>query len=330
MKTKDKILKLLNEHRGDYLSGQEIADMLFVTRAAVWKAIKALQSEGHEIDAVTNKGYRLKITVDAINTPLLEEELSKAGLSYKIYHFESVDSTNDTALSLARESGKGIIVIADTQTKGRGRRGRSFYSPINSGLYMSICVSTKLSPASYTHTTATTAVAVAKAIDNVVFDGENHTQIKWVNDIFLNNKKISGILTEAYSSLEESDESYIVIGIGINIYSPANQFPDDIIKTATAIYTDNIPNCDCIRSQLVKSIVSNINFYSNEKNYDSCLSVYRNKSLLKDCYVRINNYTGNYDYAYVTGISEDYQLMVKYEDGKTSLLSTGEVSVVKY
>jgi len=328
MKTKDKVLEILTNMRGEYISGQEIAEKVFMTRAAVWKAIKNLQLDGYEIDAVTNKGYRLINSFDIIDSAKIKELFKPNNRNINVEYFEEVTSTNDVAMELIKKNNVDYLVIAGKQTKGRGRRGRNFYSPKNTGLYMSYAFRTSKSIEELSKITAITASATALSIDEAAFDGEDITKIKWVNDIFINGLKVAGILTEASCSLEEKDVNYIVIGIGINIYNPRESFPKEIKNIAGTVFNKDIKNKNDIRNSIAAGIVNKINQYLNEDA--GCLECYRNKSFLIGNYIKINSFDGDNNYAYVTGITDDYHLLVKYDDGSTGELTTGEVSVYKY
>lgn len=332
MKTKDKVLELLTSIKGEYLSGQEIADQIFVTRGAVWKAIGALRKEGYPIDAVTNRGYRLKYVPDVIDEKFIQDALSSDGLAHQVFYYDEVGSTNDEALRLAKSSSSPVVVIAGSQTNGRGRRGRQFYSPSNTGLYMSIAYHASFGFSDFADVTALAAVAAAGSIDEIVFDGKCVTKIKWVNDIFLHDLKIAGILTEARSSLEDPEDAYVVIGIGINVYMPDENFPKELRKVAGAIYTNGREYDGKIRSKIAASIIKKLDLYlkGDLAVKLDCLDLYRSKSFLIGNYIRINAFAGGRDYAQVLGITPDYHLLVRYDDGSEGELSTGEVSVVKY
>lgn len=334
MTTKDQVLNLLNKKKGSFLSGQEIADSIYVTRAAVWKAIKALEKDGYEIEAVTNKGYRIKKNIDTINISYIQKAISSNWNKTKILYFDEIDSTNDEAKRQALDTKNDFIIIADHQTNGHGRRGRDFYSPSNTGLYFSILLH-RNNINTIEGITAIAASAVAKAIDIVIFDGEDATKIKWVNDIFYNNKKVAGILTEACSYYEDEEANYLIIGFGINVFEPEEGFPTNIKKTAGYIISNDdadkyLDNKESVRSMLLAAIANNLISFSKEKN--ECLKFYRRKSNLIGSYIKINNFTGKNikDYAKVTGITSKYHLQIEYENGKKDELSSGEVSVVKY
>ena len=266
MATKDEVLRLLQENSEVYISGQEMADRLHVTRAAVWKANKALEKEGCAIEAVTNRGYRLGRAPDAIDAPFIERSLRESGLNVRVIFKEETGSTNEDARSALRDwvsagdpvgnsenssmgnssddpaddparRQRAVLVIADKQNAGRGRRGRDFYSPPGTGLYMSLAMGNVQEVLKMAKVTAVAAVAVATAADETVFGGTDRTKIKWVNDIYLDEKKVCGILSEAFLPMEDEEDGCVVVGIGINVYEPVGGFPYDIDNKAGALIT---------------------------------------------------------------------------------------------
>ena len=279
MATKDEVLRLLQEKNEEYISGQEMAETLHVTRAAVWKAIKSLEKEGCAIEAVTNRGYRLGRALDVIDAPYIERSLRESGLNVKVIFKEETGSTNEDARGALRDwvsaggsegdsmggsmgnsvddsggdhtgdpAGKqrAVLVIADKQNAGRGRRGRDFYSPPGTGLYMSLAMGNVQEVLKMAKVTAVAAVAVATAADETVFGGTDRTKIKWVNDIYLDEKKVCGILSEAFMPMEDEGDGCVVVGIGINVYEPAGGFPDDIDNKAGALITIHASSKDTV------------------------------------------------------------------------------------
>lgn len=329
MKTKDKVLELLLINAGQFVSGQEIAEKLYVTRASVWKAIKSLRASGVDIDAVTNKGYRIKQSVDEIDADFIIAELSGVYKSIEIQVYDEVTSTNDIALSASRQSDNDILTVADCQTKGRGRRGRDFYSPKGTGIYMSYAFKPERHFSEMENITAIAALALAKAIDEVIFDNTVTAQIKWVNDIYIDNHKIAGILTEGYTSYENPEDSRIVIGWGINVYMPVEGFPKDIVNLAGYLIKGEPGKGSNIRTKLVVSLMKHLNTLTDE-DVTKMVSEYDNRLCITGSYVKINRFNNNYTYGYVRGINDKFHLMVEYDDGKIEELSSGEVSVVKY
>ena len=337
MSTKSEVLDLLMRNRGSYLSGQQMADSLYVTRASVWKAIKALEKSGYEIEAVTNKGYRLKSAMHRIDTAYLSNELNKEYTNLEIIYHESLDSTNDEARRLAEGYDTDILVIADEQLKGRGRRGREFFSPKDSGLYMSLLTHRSTGISKLAPVTGIAAVAVAKAIDEVCYANRDTTLIKWVNDVFVGDRKVCGILTEAFTLMEDEALNYIIIGIGVNVFEPGEGFPKELRNTAGYVLdnkgndSDGQLDTDGLKTRLAAAIVRNIKYYEN--NQDESIAIYRDKSCLIGNYVKINNFGAKScrnNYAKVISIDDKYHLNIEYDDGSRDSLSSGEVSVVRY
>lgn len=332
MTTKDKILELLKENENRYLSGQQMAEELFVTRAAVWKAIKALQKDGYTVEAITNRGYRLindyaSADIGAINEYLKHENVMIENLV--IHKFDEVDSTNDLIRDFEKDS-DNVVVIAESQLKGRGRRGRSFFSPGGSGIYMSLLIHPDLRPTEATSLTCVMAVAICRAIKKVL---DLDVSIKWVNDIFYLDKKVAGILTEGITSIEDGSLSYVILGIGINLFEPTEGFPKDIKKSAGALLLKQTDGE--VKSKLCAAIIASFfELYYDIKNR-SYLEEYRDRSMIVGHYVKVMEYgksdnIENSEYAFVEGIDEDCHLVLKYDNGKIEHLSTGEISVVKY
>ena len=254
MSVKTEVLKLLEASRERDLSGQEMAESLGVTRSAIWKAVNTLKKEGYQIQAVNNRGYRLKEESDVLSEEGIRLCLHKPYDSQKIKVFKCIDSTNMEAKRCALNGeGEGLVILAEEQTNGRGRRGRSFYSPDGSGIYMSVLFRPKpeISQDVVLITTAA-SVAVCRAIRDVL---SQEPQIKWVNDVYLNGKKICGILTEAVSDFESGRIDTVVVGIGINYHAPKEGYPDEIKEIAGSVCAEDekIP-----RNELVAAIIENL------------------------------------------------------------------------
>lgn len=264
MGTKEELLRILEMNEGKFISGAEIADMLGVSGTAVWKAVRKLIAEGCDIEAVTNKGYRLVAEPDVLSAAGIQRyyrELSAAhghnvsgkvlisgastaideqtGLAMprtplKIEVFDSVDSTNNMCQARAATGEPEVYVaIAGNQTAGRGRRGRTFYSPDGTGLYMSILLRPSgLSAEESLAFTTMAATSVAQSIETVTGKA---AVIKWVNDVYMNSRKVCGILTEGSFNLESGDLDYAIVGIGINVREPDGGFPEEIRDIAGAV-----------------------------------------------------------------------------------------------
>lgn len=330
MKIKDQVLLLLEEHRGEFFSGQEVAERLSVTRAGVWKAVKALQKEGYAIEAVNNKGYILEKAPDVLSAAFIEQKLQEKGIHLVVQTERMVDSTNNVLKQYGAGGEKrDMVLLAEEQSAGRGRRGRSFYSPEGTGLYLSLLLHPNVGAEEGTLLTTLTAVAAAEAVEEIA--GEP-VQIKWVNDVWLRGKKISGILTEGSASMEEGKLEYVVVGIGINLYEPKGGFPEGIREVAGAVFTNHITR-ENLRNRLSVAFLTSFMKYYRSFPERSYLEAYRERCFAIGKKVRIIAPEGaqagsaDREYAKVLGIDETCHLHVQYEDGSTEFLSSGEISI---
>ena len=229
---KAEILKMLRETDG-YVSGQELCNKFGVSRTAVWKAINQLKENGYEIEAVQNKGYHLLSAPDVMDQTELESIHATEWAGCEIYYFDSIDSTNTKAKELAEEGHpSGTLVVADRQTAGKGRRGRSWESPSGIGIFMTLMLKPEINPNHASMLTLVAAMATTRAIRRVT---GVPAMIKWPNDIVMNGKKVCGILTEMSAQFDYIN--HIVIGIGINVHN--EDFPEEIAQTASSIYLES-------------------------------------------------------------------------------------------
>lgn len=333
MGVKEQVLLLLENQRESFFSGQEIADRLSVTRASVWKAVKALQKDGYAIEAVTNKGYILKKAPDVLSAAYIEQELAAAGVRLKVKVEKKVDSTNNVLKQYVAEGEKDdMVLLAGEQSAGRGRRGRSFYSPEGTGLYMSLLLHPDVTPKEGTMLTTLTAVAAAKAVENVT---DESVQIKWVNDVWMRGKKISGILTEGSASLEEGKLEYVIVGIGINLYEPKGGFPEEIREVAGAVFTTHVQR-ENLRNRLAAEFIRYFMEYYRTFPARDYLEEYKRRCFVIGKKVRIITPSGapykaeeepDRTNATVLGIDDSCHLKVQYEDGTIEFLSSGEISI---
>lgn len=321
MELKHQVLRILEENRGKPVNGAKLAGELFVTRSAIWKAVKALQKEGHRIEAVTNKGYTLLPQNDIVTPESITLYLKGAAAEFTLEVRQSVTSTNILAKELAAQGAKeGTVVIAREQTQGRGRMGRSFYSPVSSGIYFTIILRPMLNLEDSLMITTAAAVAVAKAIETVA---RVKAEIKWVNDIFVDGKKVCGILTEASINFESGGLEYAVVGIGINIAT--QDFPEELSQIAGSIF-GNKPEDARTTSQLVAEVLNNLSECMNSLTDKKYLEEYRKRSFLigQDILVLKGK---DILPARAIDIDEKARLVVEYENHTIEPLSSGEVSV---
>ncbi len=322
MTTKEKVLDLLLEC-GEYISGEAIAEKLGVSRNAVWKAVNALRLDGFDIEAVTNRGYILNMSGDILSEAVIRKNLPK-GDKRKIYVLETVDSTNDYAKNLASGGAEnGTLVTSEMQSAGKGRMGRSFCSPSGTSIYMSVVLRPQMDLESSQLITSCIATAVASAIDKIC---DTDVKIKWVNDLFLNDKKICGILTEASLNFENGRLDYAVVGIGVNLKSIKNIFPEELLDIATSIEdeTDIAPK----RCKLIAEILNNIDTYVDNIESKAFLDEYRRRSFIVGNDVAVSKFNEE-RMAKAIGISENAGLIVRYDDGSEEILNSGEARIVR-
>lgn len=330
MNTKEYILTKLVENHDDYLSGETIASELGVTRTAVWKAIRELASDGIEIIALRNQGYRLTEAsrVRGMNLLLSAERVSgylKNKLPVKVWR--TLDSTNNAARELATEQSEksDALIVAAAQTAGKGRMGRSFYSPEGCGLYVTLLVHPECDAAESVKLTCAAAVAAARAIDSL--RGVSPTsEIKWVNDIYLGGKKVAGILTEGQLSIESGQLEFAVVGIGFNLLVPDGGYPEEIRHRAGAIFEDRASMPFDVYNRLAAQFANEYYRIYPELNPDAFLDEYRARSFIIGRTVTVLRGNESWD-AEVAAINDDFSLSVRSADGKIERLSSGEVTL---
>ncbi len=322
MNTKDKVLELFENNKGVYFSGEEIAKKLEISRAAIWKAVNALRSEGYSIDAVPNKGYALATDTDRLSVQGIEKYLDEMCKSLDVRVFAEQESTNTTVRQLAADGAKeGTVVIAGRQTGGRGRRGRSFYSPQDTGIYMSILLRPSfISAKEALSITTMAAVAISEAIEAVSCE---EAKIKWVNDIFMRGRKVCGILTEAAFGLEADSLEYAVLGLGINVNEPEGGFPDEIKDIAGAVFKEPVSDA---KNRLAAEVINRFMAYYHSRDLVGYISEYRRRSFVIGKDVLVMAQDGPKP-ARALDVDEECRLIVQYPDGTKEALHSGEISI---
>lgn len=252
---KHKLLEVFSKANGDFVSGQALADSIGCSRTAVWKHIESLRQEGFELEAVRNKGYRITSKPDKVSENELLIGLETERLGKHVVFMETVQSTQKEAHKIAEEAAEGTLVIAEEQTAGRGRMTRPWHSPKYTGIWMSLILKPDLPPVKAPQFTLIAAVAVAEAIRDTA---GLKPEIKWPNDLLLNGKKITGILTELQADSDRIRS--IIIGIGMNVNQ--SSFPDELAGIATSLAIEKgepVP-----RAKLVQAILKNMEIYYAE------------------------------------------------------------------
>lgn len=321
MTVQDHLRTLLESNKSIFLSGEEIARRLGVSRNAVWKAIKALQAGGYPIQAVPNRGYCLAASSDVLSESGIRQYLTGAAQSLDLRVFDSVDSTNLVLRSLANEGAtEGTVVIAAEQTGGRGRKGRSFYSPQGTGVYISLLLKPRIAPDDATLITTTAAVAVSEAVE--ALSGEP-AAIKWVNDVFLRGKKVCGILTEGSFDMESGQFEYAILGAGINVYEPDGGFPAEIREIAGSVLVSPAPDA---KNRIIAEYLNRFLPLYRSLGSAKTNAEYRRRSFVLG--KMVNVFAGDRATpAHAIDIDERCRLLVEYENGRRETLSSGEISV---
>jgi len=320
--TKEKLLALLEDSKGTFFSGEEIARTLQVSRAAVWKAVNALREDGYTIDAATNKGYRLSPDSDILSPQGIRRFLKPEYRDLDLTVLPTAPSTNALVREKANQGRpEGCVIVACEQTDGRGRYGRQFFSPIDSGVYLSLLLRpTAYSPQQATCLTAAAAAAMCQAIEAVT---GQQPGIKWVNDIFLHGKKVCGILTEAAVGLETGALDYMVLGAGVNLYPPVKGFPEEIQPIAGSVLEHSCPEA---KNRLVGEFLNRFRDFYAHPECRAYLEDYRARSLAIGRNVTVLS-AGKAVSAYAYGIDDDFRLLVRYENGDIEALSHGEICI---
>lgn len=323
MNATDSVLSLLRQ--GQVLSGEEIARRLGVSRNTVWKAVEKLRKAGYQIEAGTNRGYSLVSESGVLSAENIRRYLGRGMESLRLDVRESVSSTNTVLKELAEKGAQeGLVVFTESQDQGKGRLGRSFHSPKGTGLYMSVLLRPDCQAEESLAITTAAAVAVAGAVSQVT---GVQAQIKWVNDVYLYDKKICGILTEAALDFESGRLNYAVLGIGVNIQEPPEGFPPELKEVAGAIFQGEAPAE--ARSRLAAEILTRFFGFYREFPRRTYMDEYRRRSLLTGLQITFQRGQESWE-GRVLGVDDEAHLMVRLSDnGEVKTFSAGEVTVVK-
>ncbi|MFZ5354807.1 MAG: biotin--[acetyl-CoA-carboxylase] ligase [Bacillota bacterium] len=321
---KEKILSLLKENTGTFVSGEELSNMFSVSRTAVWKAINQLKSMGYEIESQTKRGYRLIESPDYLSAAEIDPLLTTSVIGKHIMYFDSLDSTNNYAKKLAGEDfEEGTVVIAEMQTAGRGRLGRSWISPRGKGIWMTIMLKPDINPLYAQRVTLVAACAVNDAIKEISGIASG---IKWPNDIVANGKKLCGILTEMGAEVDAIN--YLIVGIGINANLDDDDIPAELAGAATSIKIET--GKSMVRKEVVAAILNRFEKYytgfSRSGSLEDIVDIYKSNLLLLGKQVR-----AVYKHEEITGeavdINDAGQLLLRLPDGTIREITSGEVSV---
>lgn len=332
---KDRVLSTLCKDYGTYHSGQEIAEALHVTRAAVWKAIGKLREEGYEIDGTTNRGYALMQNADALSEETVRAFLNPEAAAFFRVECVAVTGSTNNDLKMRGQEGEpeGLVIAAEAQTAGKGRQGRSFYSPKNTGLYFSLLLRPELNAEDAVLITAAAAAVSAKACEKACDNlSSGDISIKWVNDLYLNGRKVAGILTEGALSIETARLDYAVLGIGFNLYTPAGGWPEEIRDVAGSLVPESAEAArqKGLRSRIVAEFLNEFLPVYRTLIERSFLEEYAKRQMVVGREVEVMAGDPPYRTALAIGVDADCHLLVHYpEDPENELhaLNSGEVRI---
>lgn len=323
MATKHLVLEILEEHREQNVSGERIAELLNLSRNMIWRAIKDLRNDGYIIEAATNKGYRLTGENDILSVEGIKPFLLSSDAVPDMKLFAEIDSTNREAKAQAIAGAEhGTVILANRQTSGRGRRGREFFSPSDSGLYMSFILhSDAVGFTNPVSVTAYTALCVCEAIEELC--GVSPA-VKWVNDIFVDGKKIGGILTEAITEFESRSIREIIVGVGINISTKPEDFPEPLRELAGSLYPNGKTSIS--RNRLAGEIINRI-LYKNKPDEADLFVQYKARLFMLGENIAVVKEKESYT-AKALDIDEQGHLIVQKQNGETETLLSGEIKLL--
>ena len=317
---KEKILKILRE-RDAYISGQELCGLLGVSRTAVWKTMHQLTDEGYEIEAVNKKGYRLLAEPDIVTVAEIASQITPGAMGSVVHCYEEIGSTNDEAKLLAEQgAAHGTLVVADMQTRGKGRRLREWSSQKAMGIFMTVILRPEIAPENASMITLLAAMAVYDTLSSLGIE----SQIKWPNDIVIDGKKVCGILTEM--SAQPDYVNYIVVGIGINVHQ--REFPGALAEVAASLDMA-APEAPLRRSEIIARVMTAFEGYYNQflnvQKLDFIRSSYNERlvNMGKEVYIMEKNHTKS---GKCLGIDEN-GCLIAVIDGTEEHILSGEVSV---
>lgn len=322
MSIKSKILSILEEHRNTPISGESIASNLNISRAYVWKTIRQLKEDGYEIIATPNLGYMLGHESDVLSKEGILLSLNEEYKQLPIYVYDTIDSTNNEAKKRAVSGAcHGTVVVSNEQSAGRGRRGRNFYSPKGSGIYISFVLRPELNLQDCVRITTAASVAVSRAIEKTA---HIKTQIKWVNDLFYEGKKVCGILTEAVTDCDTGCIDSIILGIGVNVCMKSDQIPFDLKTIAGSLFEEK-PTF-LTRNQLCAHMIHEVLTVCTHLMDPSVMQEYKEKSLVLGKHVLVHGPSAPKP-ATAMDIDCSGGLTVQYDDGQIETLHSGEISI---
>ncbi|MBT2760695.1 biotin--[acetyl-CoA-carboxylase] ligase [Paenibacillus sp. ISL-20] len=315
------LLKMFQEHSGQFLSGEEISRKLSISRTAVWKQINKLRHLGYDFEAVPRLGYRMMDEPDKLSVEQLTSGMTSQYFGKPLKLLDKTTSTQEDARQLAEEGAtEGTLVISEEQTGGRGRMGKKFHSPRGKGIWMSLVLRPKQPLHLTQQLTLLTGVAVCRAITKCA---GVQTDIKWPNDILFQGKKVCGILLE--SATEDERVRYCIAGIGISANLKESDFPEELRGVATSIRMAGGATVN--RTELIKSIMAEMEvLYElyNEQGFEPIASLWEALSGTVGREVQVQTARDRFS-GIATGLNRDGALLVRNQDDELIPVYSGEI-----
>jgi len=323
-----RVLEALRRASGQSCSGAALSEELGRSRAQVWKHVETLRSLGYGIEAAAGDGYRLVEGPDRLYPEELRPGLETRWLAREIHWFDDVDSTNRIAQELARDgAAHGTTVIAEGQTAGRGRLGRSFFSPAYQNLYTSVLLRPRLTTADAPSWILAAAVAVAESIEATIPDPEA-VEIKWPNDVLLAGLKTSGILMEL--GAEATRVSHLVLGIGVNLNVSRDTLPDEFRHRATSLASHSGHQIDRIAfAQRLYNRLEHVLDRCAESGFEAVRREFENRFRMTGQRVRVVELVGTEIEGTAVGIDSDGALRIRLDHGEETRVVAGDVTLAK-
>jgi len=320
----DLIIEIFRKNADGFVSGQVISNKIKVSRTAVWKHIEGLRKRGYLIESIPSKGYRLVEIPDRLSPDEIRKTLQAGFIGKELLFFDEVDSTNDVAMqSGAKGLAEGLVVLSEGQYHGKGRMGRTWVSPKNVNLYISILLRPDISPQYAPVMTMMSAISTARAIKEVT---GLETTIKWPNDILIDRKKVSGILTEM--NAEQERINYIVAGIGINVNMKKQDFPEDLRMPATSLSECLGKRVD--RMNLLFTLIKILEQDYEELKKDGIMSIFR--KWRKGCDILNRRIKVSLPGEEITGVAEDFTpeggLVMRLDGREKRIIYAGDVLII--
>ena len=315
------ILEFLKNHRTEYVSGQSMSKHMGVSRTAVWKHINELKKRGYQIESSSRKGYRLIAEPDLLTSDELSLGMPTRYLGQNVICFETIGSTNNYIKDRADQLPEGTLLVSEEQKAGRGRIGREWTSPSGKGIWMSLLLKPEISPQGAPKITQIAAAALVETVKELY---GLDVKVKWPNDIVVNGRKVCGILTEMGSELGRV--SHIVLGIGIN--ANIESFGGELAEKATSLKIEKGHAIDRKKFlfYFLKELESLLDRFFGEGDFEPALNICRRYSAVIGKRVWINEKNSSVE-VLATGINNDGELVVQYEDGSVKAIFSGEVSI---